>query len=1678
MTKEKQEKIYVPLHNHSHYSQLDGYATIDEYVKVSKEFGFPGFGLADHGTASGLYSFIKKMQAEGLIPVPGVEFYVAPENPKGAKLKEAFYYGEGGRKAPKYDVSRGAYTHLTVFAYNNKGLSNLFKLSSMSCDPDHFYTKPRIDTNMLAEHSEGLIVTTGCPSSEVSTRFLLGQDEKAYEYAQRMKDIFGDNYYVEIMDHGMHNEELERILVPKQIKLAKDLGLKLIATNDSHYCKKSDAEGHEHFLAMSTKSKMSEPTKENGGKRFAFSGDEYYIKTYDEMYSIYPEEVAAEALANTLELTEKCKGITLNYRDDLRPFIEIPEGYTEATYLQKLIYDGFVEKRGHEPREIQEESVKRIQEEFKVLHSNDFISYFLVVNDYIQYAHDNNIGVGAGRGCFVPGTRVKANQGAMKKIENIKIGDKVQTHDTTYQIVEDVFTYDVEDEDMIRLTLNNGVVIESTSDHMIFHKQKGFMVAGDFKAGDIVLGPKGRREKYNIKCDSCNSEIILDKQEYDKRIIKGHYKPEGECWCYECVKRNLIKIPAVAKGAAIGAGRQKDNDVKEKISNSLKKQWEENYEERMESWRAYMKSPEYEEYREKRRKQSVEYYSIPENLEKLTKQGKKGYQSGKFISHRQNKKEIYYASSYEQRTLSILETDSDVESFDRCKDVVKYVKPSTGLIHNYLPDFEVVDKNGDVTVIEVKAKWQLEEEDTKSKLKQAEDYYNEKGINYVVWTEDTLNILNDDWHNDFEVVKVEKFTYTGKVHDIQVANVHNYNVEGVTVHNSVGGSEIAYVLDISNTDPIRFELLFERFLSPGRGSLYQIDYVSGESEEIAVSVKKRITAADGSSVVRYVHEVNKGDVINFEDKNLEVKNIFVKVPGSAPDVDTDFHTGRREEVIDYVTEKYGKDKVAQIITFGTFKAKKGFKAMCTLYNIPFSISNKISSLIPNDNILLKDMFDPNSASYKECADFRNAVESDQLLMKAVKVAQGLEGRISENGTHACGVIISSKEIGDKAPTLVRQEDGKVVTQWEYPEMESLGFIKMDFLGLELIDTIQATLENIEISNKNAKEEYKRDVPNMRELIQGEMDDPETYENLKAGNTLGVFQLSSPGVRELLKAAKPSTFMEIANITALYRPGPMKSGSHIQYANRKSGAEEISYIHPDFEGTEVEEVLKETFGLMIFQEQIMLIAGRYAGFTPYETDKLRKAVGKKKMDVMMKMKPKFKEGCLNRGASEEAAEQLWETIRVFGEYGFNKSHSVSYAINIYQEIFLKTHYPADFMAALIQQASKTPEKLKLYIQEATRMKLKIGPVNINTSQVNMSSTGIDPSREFDIVYGFSGIAQVKEKLSTEIVEERNANGPYTSVVNFVERIVKRYKLNTQALENIAKSGAFDEFGVSRKLVAEKAKALIDSCSKKQAKGVSLFDLMGTASVSDSIVIKGEDYSYTEKIKEEASAVGMFLSGHPISNLGHISKMYKPVTFSHVLESNSRGGTFNVFGTVTALKAKLNKSGKKSVALQLDDSEKVIPVWLPKEIVEGLDKGEELQKQKNGQSTSNPSPRLLEILRNELIVPLEPIELNEPYMFTVKRRGYGEDATIQVVGIKRIETAHDGSIPYEVNITERKQVLVIKEVLKKHKAKENGTYVKVNFKGKSEILKYQVQLSLDFIIDMESVVGKDGIVTSEI
>ena len=377
---------FVSLHTHSDNSILDGFGTVDEYVQRAVDLGQPGIGLTDHGTMYGVFHLIEASRRAGILPVPGQEFYIAPENPQGARVDHPVYYGDGGPN----DVSgRGSYLHMTVWAVNNTGLHNLYKLSTMSFHPDNRYKKNRIDFAMLAEHSDGLVVATGCPSSEISTRFRLGQDKEAYEYASRLKDVFGpERLYVEIMDHNM-SIDLERNLLTKQMKLAHDLKLPLLATNDSHYTHPHDATHHEEMLAMQTGQYMSEPPTSRGGKRFAFDGDQYYVKSYEEMARIFPERDFPSALSNSVAIAEMAQDISLDYDPNLRPQPAIPQGMTEVQYFHHLISEGARERFANYSPQYRHDVMKRLKRESEVIVSSDYVGYFLTTREYIKWAQEN-----------------------------------------------------------------------------------------------------------------------------------------------------------------------------------------------------------------------------------------------------------------------------------------------------------------------------------------------------------------------------------------------------------------------------------------------------------------------------------------------------------------------------------------------------------------------------------------------------------------------------------------------------------------------------------------------------------------------------------------------------------------------------------------------------------------------------------------------------------------------------------------------------------------------------------------------------------------------------------------------------------------------------------------------------------------------------------------------------------------------------------------------------------------------------------------------------------------------------------------------------------------------------------------------------------------------------------------
>lgn len=382
---------FASLHTHTHNSILDGYSTIPEYVARAQEIGMRGLGLSDHGNLFGVNDFLKATKAVDIKGLPGCEFYVAPENPKGAFVQSPIFYGPDGKKAGTNDVSSGgSYLHMTIWAYNNTGLHNLFRLSTFSYNPDRFYSKPRIDFEMLAQYSEGLIVSTGCPSSEISTRFLLGQDQKAYEYASRLVDVFGkDRVYVEIMDHSM-DISLERDLLPKQVKLAKKMGLKLLATNDSHYANPKDAPHHEEMLAKQSGTRMSDASYDEGGRRFAFSGDGYYLKGASEMELLFPERDFPNALKSSIDIMEMIEpDLGLKFDPHLRPSPKIPEGHDLKSYYRSKVRAGLKSRYKGMSKEVQAEALERSKIEDEVIVSSGFAGYMLVVEDYLRFAREN-----------------------------------------------------------------------------------------------------------------------------------------------------------------------------------------------------------------------------------------------------------------------------------------------------------------------------------------------------------------------------------------------------------------------------------------------------------------------------------------------------------------------------------------------------------------------------------------------------------------------------------------------------------------------------------------------------------------------------------------------------------------------------------------------------------------------------------------------------------------------------------------------------------------------------------------------------------------------------------------------------------------------------------------------------------------------------------------------------------------------------------------------------------------------------------------------------------------------------------------------------------------------------------------------------------------------------------------
>ncbi len=953
---------YVPLHVHSEYSLLDGAIRLKDLCKFAKENNMPAVAVTDHGVMYGAIDFYRTAKEIGIKPLVGCEFYVFQGN-----LSEK-------------NSANNHLNHLVLIAKDKQGYANLVKLVSIA-HVEGFYYKPRINFELLKEYHEGLICLSACVQGEIADLILQKEMLKAKETAKKYQDLFKEDYYIELQDHGLDKQKRSN---PDLINIAKELNIKLVITNDSHYLKKEDADWHDTLLCLQTNALKAE---EN---RFHFPNNEFYVKTVSELRDAFKwldSETFNKSIENTVEIAEKCHLIIEMGKSPL-PNYEVPKGHTVESYLEYKVREGLKAKY----KEITPKIEERVKYELDVIEQMGFSAYFLITWDFINFAKENDIPVGPGRG-------------------------------------------------------------------------------------------------------------------------------------------------------------------------------------------------------------------------------------------------------------------------------------------------------------------------------------------------------------------------------------------------SAAGSIVAYALNITELDPIEHNLLFERFLNPERISM--------------------------------------------------------------PDVDIDFCIERRCEVIDYVSRKYGADKVCQIVTFGTFAAKAALKGVARVFDIPFAESNKLSALIPsNPGAKIDD-------ALQEGMELKTLYDNDPDIKKLVDMAKSIEGIKNNIGMHAAGVIISHKPLNEIVPVQPSKE-GIIITEYPMADLEKLGLLKMDFLGLRNLTIISKTIKLIK--KRHGIELDINHVP---------LDDKKTYKMLTKGETSGIFQLESSGMRKLVRDLKPSVFEDLGALVALFRPGPLESGMVQDFVERKHGRQKITYAHPL-----LEPILKDTYGTIVYQEQIMQIFQTLAGYSLGQADMVRRLMGKKKIEEMAKQKDLFIEGAAKNDMNAKDSTELFEQIEKFAEYCFNRAHSAAYAFVAYQTAYLKAHYPVEYLSALLSSVSGDQDKTQDYIEEALKYGIKVLPPDINKSYSEFTPD------DKNIRFGLTSIKQVGEVVVDAIIKERDENGPFDSIYDFCTRVDSKCS-NKRVMEGLIKSGAFSNIENSRKQLLDNLEYIVSTANKEsQAKELgqcSLFE--GTDCGAPKFSLAGSEEEFDDKQLQsfEKEFLGFYVTSHPLSSI---------------------------------------------------------------------------------------------------------------------------------------------------------------------------------------------------------------------
>ncbi|RJP28716.1 MAG: DNA polymerase III subunit alpha [Candidatus Omnitrophota bacterium] len=1015
---------FIHLHLHTQYSLLDGACRISDLLGLAKQYKMDSLTITDHGNMFGAVDFYMEAQRAGIKPIIGCETYVAPGSRKDK--------GSSGIDEASY--------HLIMLAKDEIGYHNLMKLVSVGY-LEGFYYRPRIDKEILSQHSKGLICLTACLKGEIPQLIQQRRFNDALKAADEYSHILGkDNFYLELQANSIPEQ---KTVNEGLIKIAKELNLPLVATNDVHYLTKNHARSHEALLCIQTQSTLDDPN------RMKFQTNEFYFRSPQEMIEVFKD--VPEAIQNTLEIASRCN-LELDFSKIHLPRYETPGNEDKEEFLRNLCADGLKRRFNRLTPEINE----RLEHELKIIKDAGFISYFLIVWDFINYAKKNNIPTGPGRG-------------------------------------------------------------------------------------------------------------------------------------------------------------------------------------------------------------------------------------------------------------------------------------------------------------------------------------------------------------------------------------------------SAAGSLISYLLGITDINPLKYGLLFERFLNPERKGL--------------------------------------------------------------PDIDIDFCYERRQEVIEYVTKKYGQENVAQIITFGTMQARAVVRDVGRVMGISYADVDRIAKMIPPDpGISLKQALDSE-------AELKNMYDNDPQIKELMTIALQLEGLNRHASVHAAGVVIADKPLDNYMPLFKTQED-QITSGYSMSILEKVGLLKVDFLGLRTLTVIQHTVDLI----KRVKhiDVHIDDIP---------LDDKKTFHLLSSAQTEGVFQVESSGMRDLLRKLQPERFEDLIALLALYRPGPIGSGMLDDFIQRKHNRVEIKYPHK-----KLEPILKETYGIMVYQEQIMQTASVLAGFTLTQADLLRRAMSKKIPEIMEQQRKIFISGCLNNGISESIASKIFDLIEYFSGYGFNKSHSAAYAMISYRTAYLKANYPVEFMTALLTSERDNTDKIVEYINECARMNLKVLPPDINESDALFSVVD-----DKTIRFGLLAVKNVGLGAIESIINAR-ADSRFKSLHDLCQRIDLRLS-NRKVLESLIKCGAMDEFETPRAQMVANLDRLIEFSSKMQKEKLtgqlSFFDVKLTKDIFDNNMInlpQVHEWPEPQLLSFEKEMLGFYVSGHPLARYAGQLKHFVSSSTS-TLATHEDGQDVKIVGLIAKVKQTLTRAKQEKMAIvKLEDLEGVVELLI--------------------------------------------------------------------------------------------------------------------------------------------------------